>query len=445
MRSDFWFPAIGHRNLSTSEDSQTRASQKSQRKLAVVGGPANSEWDSAKFPPSKKHLLQLTTSHKGLSRKQVSQKPQHIRPSCWLPFSAAYKIQTLSRKSSLQIEKGGSNVDIAQNFLLSKWHKWFWRSRLEAEHFCSSCCLDFAANETQLLSRELSFLIVWLAMAHRGNLVKSITNKFDYSAPTGGRMHLVFIDNFLDNLCMSALWWSEAPMEELHWRGSDMVPSSAGTDHNLSVLQRPPSSKGVRKKQVCWKGEHVRPSLRLFVLEWSPNTFKRVLVSSWCWVAVALEHEDFQTRSVLYRQFATSKIVFWFSMKSGTAECRATAPTYAIGWTASQSHLLQLTTSRNGLSRKQVCQNAMHLQFCWMPFGANEIWTHSKKSYFFKIWLQLAMAGARTSETFKLGQVKRIMTCQWRDLPVDHSGHSGVSGSCSKGATGWRYWIKVLS
>ena len=166
-------------------------------------------------------------------------------------------------------------------------------------------------------------------------------------------------------------------------RGSAIVPSSkTGTAHNLSILQ--PPRKGLNKEQVCWKGEHFPPSCRLFVSEWSLNTFKPVLVSSWCWVDIALELEDFQTTigQASTNNSPNPRLSFGLSMKSATAACRATAPKKTIRWTASKSHLLQLATAHEGLSNTQICQNAGHLQFCWLPSGANEIWTHSRKSSF---------------------------------------------------------------
>ena len=81
-----------------------------------------------------------------------------------------------------------------------------------------------------------------------------------------------------------------------------------------------------------------------------------------------------------------------------------------------KKRLLQSATSHEGLSYKQICQNARHLQFCWLPLGANEISTHPKKSSF-----QFDGSSPRPVKghlnTFRLGRVKRIMTCPWRDLP----------------------------
>ena len=53
------------------------------------------------FHLSKKQLLQLASSHEGLSNMQIWWNARHL-PPCPLP-SAAYKLQTLSRKSSSQI------------------------------------------------------------------------------------------------------------------------------------------------------------------------------------------------------------------------------------------------------------------------------------------------------------------------------------------------------
>ena len=55
-------------------------------------------------------------------------------------------------------------------------------------------------------------------------------------------------------------------------------------------------------------------------------------------------------------------------------------------------------------------QNARHLQFCWLPFGANKIWTHSKKSSFqFDCSSPWPVQGHL--KTFKLGPIKKNMTC----------------------------------
>ena len=48
------------------------------------------------------------------------------------------------------------------------------------------------------------------------------------------------------------------------------------------------------------------------------------------------------------------------------------------------------------------------------------------------------MASARTSETFKLGRVKRIMTCQWMDLPNFHRFPPSKRNFCN-----WQLHTKV--
>ena len=137
-----------------------------------------------------------------------------------------------------------------------------------------------------------------------------------------------------------------------------------------------------QRSQQGASGEHFPPSCRLFVSEWSLNTFKPVLVSSWCWVDIALEFEDFQTTigQASTNNSPNPRLSFGLSMKSATAACRATAPKKTIGWTASKSHLLQLATWHEGLSNTQICQIARTLWPCLLRLVAPKLRTLSRKS-----------------------------------------------------------------
>ena len=283
---------------------------------------------------SQKQLVRLATSHEGLSYKKNCQNVRHLQPLCLLLF-AAYQNWKLSRKCIWQ------------------------------------CSHPRKSDEMQEWRKEEV-----------------------YSVPSGGRMHLVSIEDSLDHVffnqpCMQLTCRSQRVHSSVFGkhrgtpRGSAIVPSSkTGTAHNLSILQ--PPRKGLDKEQVCWKGEHFPPSCRLFVSEWSLNTFKPVLVSSWCWVDIALELEDFQTTigQASTNNSPNPRLSFGLSMKSATAACRATAPKKTIGWTASKSHLMQLATAHEGLSNTQICQNAKHLGPGWLPLAAYEIQTLWRKSSF---------------------------------------------------------------
>ena len=97
---------------------------------------------------------------------------------------------------------------------------------------------------------------------------------------------------------------------------------------------------------------------------------------------------------------------------------------------------------------------------CWLPFGANGIWTHSRKSSFQCDCCSFPWPVQGHLKILKLGRVKRRMTCQRRDLPNFHrflffekqllqlaTWHEGLSNTqiCQIARTLWPCLLRLVA